>query len=133
MWYVAQMANELGQPLHTVAARVMPDGDEVTFEDFEAHVATRQLAAVTLHASALTLGVAGELQGMVKKILRGDPATQAPEYRERLGANLTDVLVTMAAVASSLDVPLGTIAQDNLDKLADRATRGVSKGAGDHR
>jgi NTP pyrophosphatase (non-canonical NTP hydrolase) len=71
---------------------------------------------------------AGEYAGKVKKILRGDTNTT-----EAAAAELGDVLWYLAACAKALGVDLGQIAQQNLDKLADRAARGVLKGSGDNR
>lgn len=71
---------------------------------------------------------AGEYAGKVKKILRGDTNTT-----EAAAAELGDVLWYLAACAKALGVDLGQIAQQNLDKLADRAARGVIKGSGDNR
>lgn len=71
---------------------------------------------------------AGEYAGKIKKILRGDTNTT-----EAAAAELGDVLWYLAACAKALGVDLNQIAQQNLDKLADRAARGVLKGSGDNR
>lgn len=71
---------------------------------------------------------AGEYAGKVKKILRGDTNTT-----EAAAAELGDVLWYLAACAEALGVSLADVAQQNLDKLADRAARGVLKGSGDNR
>lgn len=71
---------------------------------------------------------AGEYAGKVKKILRGDTNTT-----EAAAAELGDVLWYLAACAEALGVNLSDVAQQNLDKLADRAARGVLKGSGDNR
>lgn len=72
---------------------------------------------------------AGEYAGKVKKILRGDSGA----VKEAAAAELGDVLWYLAACAEGLGVSLNDIAQDNLNKLADRAARGVLKGNGDNR
>jgi NTP pyrophosphatase (non-canonical NTP hydrolase) len=72
---------------------------------------------------------AGEYAGKVKKILRGD----AGAIKEAAAAELGDVLWYLAACAEALGTDLSIIAQQNLDKLADRAARGVLKGSGDNR
>lgn len=71
---------------------------------------------------------AGEYAGKVKKILRGDTNTT-----EAAASELGDVLWYLAACAEALGVNLGDVAKQNLDKLADRAARGVLKGSGDNR
>lgn len=61
----------------------------------------------------------------------GDPLTN--ERREALAKELGDVLWYVAAAAKELGLTLGGVAQMNLDKLADRAARGVLQGSGDNR
>lgn len=72
---------------------------------------------------------AGEYIGKIKKLIRGDTTFSV----EAAAAELGDVLWYLAACAEGLGVDLGQIAQQNLDKLADRAARGVLKGSGDNR
>lgn len=82
---------------------------------------------------ALGLGEAGEVQGKAKKVLRDDDGVLTPEKREAMAAELGDLLWYAAQLASELDVSLSDVAQANLDKLADRASRGVLQGSGDNR
>ena len=72
---------------------------------------------------------AGEYAGKIKKILRKDGELN----KAALVAELGDVLWYVSACASALDVCLDDVAQYNLDKLKDRANRGVLKGNGDTR
>lgn len=55
------------------------------------------------------------------------------ERRESLKGELGDVLWYVASAARELGYDLGDIAQANLDKLADRKSRGVLGGSGDTR
>lgn len=78
---------------------------------------------------------AGEVAGKIKKVLRdsdGDFFTNRM-HREGLKAELGDVLWYVAVLAADLDLSLGEIAQANINKLADRAERGVIGGSGDNR
>ncbi len=78
---------------------------------------------------ALGLGnEAGEYQGKVKKLLRGDKV----ELHD-LKAELGDVLWYLAACAEGLDTTLGEIAAANLAKLKSRQERGTLQGNGDNR
>ena len=82
-------------------------------------------------------GEAGEVADKVKKIIRGDLAGKTPEeraeYNIEVAKELSDVLWYIAALADDLEIPLATIAQANLDKLASRAERGKIQGSGDNR
>ncbi len=74
------------------------------------------------------VGEAGELANKVKKILRGD-SVDFFALRDELG----DVLWYVAALATELGYPLEIVAKRNLEKLASRKERGVTKGEGDNR
>ena len=96
---------------------------------------------------------AGELQGKVKKLLRGDKphlaqavafrihgvslptetANMADEVVDNLILELGDVLWYVSEVARVLGVSLETVARYNLAKLAARSEAGTIKGDGDHR
>jgi NTP pyrophosphatase (non-canonical NTP hydrolase) len=82
-------------------------------------------------------GEAGEVAEKLGKLMRdegwspGDPLTDG--QRDALALELGDVLWYVAAVAHDLDLPLDEVARRNLDKLADRAARGVIGGSGDAR
>lgn len=79
-------------------------------------------------------GEAGELNEKWKKHLRGDIGhSLQSELRENVKGELGDLLWYCAELASVLDLQLEDIARANLDKLADRASRGVIKGDGDGR
>lgn len=84
----------------------------------------------TLYPAIGLVNEAGELLGKVKKTLRGDTDNYP---KEALIDELGDVLWYAAALANDLGVTLGAVAQRNLDKLEDRANRGVIKGNGDNR
>lgn len=84
---------------------------------------------------------AGEVAGVMKRFHRGDDKYHEP-YRlaqlstfakDKLKAEIGDVLWYIAMIADELEVPLEEIAQYNIDKLADRAKRNVITGTGDHR
>jgi NTP pyrophosphatase (non-canonical NTP hydrolase) len=86
-------------------------------------------------------GEAGEFLGKLSKIARVNDIdrphtvwrclkkTQWDELIDELG----DVLWMVAACAAELDTTLNEVACRNLDKLTDRANRGVICGSGDKR
>lgn len=90
---------------------------------------------VALAYAALGLSEAGEVQGKVKKILRGDyrDLDGHEGVRHDIALELGDLLWYVAQVASEIGYGLGEIALMNLNKLEDRANRGVIRGDGDNR
>lgn len=83
----------------------------------------------------LALGLAseaGEVAGKVAKVIRGDrPLDEAA--KRAIGEEMGGVLWNLAELATTLGLDLGSIAEDNLEILADRKRRGVIKGDGDNR
>ena len=81
----------------------------------------------------LGLGEAGEVQGKAKKIQRDDKNQLTENRRDEIISELGDLLWYIAACACELRVPLGEIAQRNLDKLQGRNENDMIKGDGDKR
>jgi len=85
----------------------------------------------------LTLGLtgeAGEIANKVKKLLRDGADREG--YHEKLnaiGKELGDVMWYCAMLAKEVDMNLGKIMEDNLEKLADRKARNRLQGDGDNR
>jgi NTP pyrophosphatase (non-canonical NTP hydrolase) len=78
-------------------------------------------------------GEAGEVAEHVKKAIRDDGATITPERKAALARELGDVLWYVSQLATELELDLGEIADENLDKLLSRQRRGVLSGSGDDR
>jgi len=82
-------------------------------------------------------GEAGEVAEKVGKAMRdrgwtpGEPLPD--EVRDGLVAELGDVLWYVASVAVDLGSSLEEVAERNVAKLADRASRGAIHGSGDDR
>ena len=74
-------------------------------------------------------GEVGELASIFAKHWRGDGDINPDHARAELG----DILWFVAMLTEWLDTDLSTVAQGNLNKLADRAERGKLKGLGDNR
>ena len=85
--------------------------------------------------AALGLGnEAGEVQGKIKKWLRGDDGEDmSDERREVLKGELGDVLWYLAVLAADLGLDLDDVAESNLSKLQSRQQRGTLQGDGDTR
>jgi NTP pyrophosphatase (non-canonical NTP hydrolase) len=81
----------------------------------------------------LTLGLvgeAGEVANKVKKIIRDKKIFRS---EVEVASELGDVLWYCAMLADYLDTNLGTIMEDNIDKLQSRKSRGTLGGSGDRR
>jgi NTP pyrophosphatase (non-canonical NTP hydrolase) len=76
---------------------------------------------------------AGEVLGKIKKLFRDRGGEVTPEFRQELKQELGDVYWYLAVLADAFDLRASEVAEANLDKLADRAERGVIRGEGDHR
>ena len=74
-------------------------------------------------------GEVGELASIFAKHWRGDGDLN----HDHAAAELGDVLWFVAILAGELGYSLSEVAENNLDKLADRANRGKLKGNGDNR
>lgn len=72
---------------------------------------------------------AGEVCGKVAKALRKG----VPVDRNALALELGDVLWQLSAVATTYDLNLAEVAENNLTKLADRVARSTLIGEGDNR
>lgn len=79
------------------------------------------------------LGEAGEIANKLKKVARDQQGQMTGEQVDAHAAEVGDVLWYVSAVSSELHYDLDSIAVDNINKLADRAARGVIAGDGDNR
>ena len=75
------------------------------------------------------VGEAGEVAEKVKKYLRDDTKVSQKEIVKELG----DVIFYATALSNYFYSNLEEVMQVNMDKLDDRANRGVIKGSGDNR
>lgn len=83
-----------------------------------------------------TLGLAneaGEVAGKVKKVFRDGNGIPNDEEKEKIAAEIGDVLWYCAQLATELGVSLDDIASQNIDKLSSRLDRGKLGGSGDTR
>ncbi len=79
----------------------------------------------------------GEFMGLFAKAHRGDDMVarfgSEDAVQEAVVKELGDVLWMLSAVCHEMGTSLEEIANTNIEKLQDRATRGVIKGTGDNR
>lgn len=83
-----------------------------------------------------TLGLAneaGEVAGKVKKVFRDGNGIPNNEEKEKIAAEIGDVLWYCAQLATEIETSLDDIASHNIDKLSSRLSRGMLGGSGDTR
>ena len=78
-------------------------------------------------------GEAGEVANKVKKLIRDGPDKRPDTWREDIASEIGDVLWYCAALADDLNLMLGMIAAQNLNKLQKRKAKGTIGGSGDTR
>ena len=111
-----------------------PVGDETpltmsAYQQQAAKTAIYPLDKADQYLIAGLAGEVGELASIFAKHWRGDGDLN----HDHATAELGDILWFVAMLTERLDTDLSTIAQNNLNKLADRANRGKLKGSGDNR
>lgn len=79
------------------------------------------------------VGESGEVAEKIKKIIRNNDGVMSEDQRLELGKELGDVLWYIAVLSRYLGYDLEEVGQQNLDKLSDRAQRGVIASKGDNR
>ena len=78
-------------------------------------------------------GEAGEVANKVKKLIRDGPENRPDTWREDIASEIGDVLWYCAALADDLNLTLGMIAAQNLNKLQKRKAKETIGGSGDTR
>ncbi len=79
-------------------------------------------------------GEAGEVANKVKKFVRDGYDVEGFELKKgELASEIGDVLWYCAMLATELNVSLGKLMENNLDKLYNRKKRGTLQGSGDSR
>ena len=79
-------------------------------------------------------GETGEIANKVKKLIR-DGADREEHHAKlnAIGHEIGDVMWYCAMIAREVDMNLGRVMEDNLEKLADRKARNRLQGDGDNR
>lgn len=83
-----------------------------------------------------TIGLAneaGEVLGVVKKVMRDDNNQLTEEKKKKLIDESSDVAWYLARICTELGITLEHLFDVNHDKLEDRLARNVIKGSGDNR
>ena len=115
-----------------VVFEAVGDGSPLTLDAYQEQAKATAVYPYEKADQYLIAGLAGEvgeLASIFAKHWRGDGDLNHDHAKAELG----DVLWFVAMLAEQLDTDLSTIAQNNLNKLADRANRDKLKGSGDNR
>lgn len=78
-------------------------------------------------------GEAGEVAEKLKKVLRNHNGEVSEEMRADIKKEIGDVLWYLSQLAAELNFSFSDVAKANIEKLQDRASRGVIKSSGDNR
>ncbi|MFO0971104.1 MAG: nucleoside triphosphate pyrophosphohydrolase family protein [Candidatus Saccharimonadales bacterium] len=79
------------------------------------------------------LGESGEMAEKFKKLIRNKAGKLSEEDTQEILKELGDILWYINSVATLLGSDLEAVAQQNLDKVLSRKSRGLSRGSGDNR
>ena len=79
------------------------------------------------------VGESGEVAEKIKKILRDKNGKFDYESKTAIKKELGDVLWYLANLCNELDFTLNEVAEENLEKLNNRLSRGKISGSGDDR
>ena len=107
----------------------------MTFDEYQTAAASTALYPKEMGLAYTALGLAGEageIANKVKKVIRGD-SIDPEALRKDLAKELGDVLWYVSQVAREMGISLQALADDNIQKLTDRAKRNQIKGSGDNR
>lgn len=110
----------------------------MTFNDYQKQALTTALTSDDkfkdmMHWVLGLNGEAGEVAEKLKKIIRDKQGILSDDDKKELAKELGDVLWYIAVFAHDLGVDLESIANANVQKLADRQQRDVIRGSGDNR
>ncbi len=111
------------------------------FEDYQIQAITtltigHKYGDVSAELMAQILGLvgeSGEVAEKFKKIVRDKDGKLSEEDKKEILKELGDILWYVNITAHLLGSSLADVAEDNLEKVLGRKTRGVTKGSGDNR
>jgi len=111
-----------------------PKGKNLSFAKYQANAKKTALPTATLGYLITGIsGEVGELSSIFAKAARDQDGGLTQENIDNVAKELGDILWFVAMIAERFDLKLGTIARNNLKKLASRKARGTIQGSGDNR
>lgn len=118
-WYCAAIADALNCPLSTIWESYAPQ----TLPDLR----SRGMLVLTI------CGHSSEMAGVVKKAIRDNDGFLADAGAEKIKKLLGFTIIRLNELTRLLGSSPEAVTAKNLNKLADRAKRGVLQGSGDNR
>ena len=76
---------------------------------------------------------AGEVAGIVKKVIRDSGGVYTTEVQSKLKKEVGDNLWYISQLCNEFGWSMGDLMAENINKLKDRKNRGVLSGSGDNR
>lgn len=117
-WYTAAIADAMGTTLGEIVALYEYDHGQFN---------SRGLTVTSLTVEA------GAIASVLKKAIRDDGGTLAPDKAELIAQNLRNVIGLLDHFCELVGSSRKAVMNKNLNKLADRSTRGVLQGSGNER
>ena len=109
------------------------DGTPLTLDQYQEQAKATAVYPEDKAREYLVAGLAGEVGEVASLFAKHWRADQEWLDYSEVAAELGDVLWFITLLADEVGYDLSEVAQNNLDKLADRANRGKLKGSGDNR
>jgi NTP pyrophosphatase (non-canonical NTP hydrolase) len=106
----------------------------INFYEYQMKSLTTAVYPKKYNISYPALGLAeeaGEVAGKIKKMMRDN--IQLEDQKEKIEAEMGDVLWYLAALAHDCGLSLQVIAEKNIEKLKARQSAGTLHGEGDNR
>jgi len=106
----------------------------INFDEYQKKAITTAVYPKVYTISYPALGLAeeaGEVAGKIKKMMRD--SIPLAEQKEKIEAEMGDVLWYLANLAHDCGISLTEVANKNIDKVRDRQQRGQLHGEGDVR
>ena len=105
--------------------------DELNFSEYQSKAGETAVYPDETPLQYLALGVVGEAGEIADKIKKKERDGELD--RKDLSKEIGDVLWYLSQLAGELDMDLGEIAEQNIDKIQDREKRDKISGSGDNR
>ena len=115
----------------------MKDRYDITANEYQEKASATAIYPKEKEMEYLTLGLvgeAGEIANKAKKWIRdGAPPDEYAQQRIDMAYEIGDILWYSSQILKFLEMDMGHVMENNLNKLASRKARGTLSGSGDNR